>query len=123
MPACSIKPEDRKKQIRVVGNDLVKNCGKKKFYTVQEVKNANRRQFIDYDVACWSHAFFNSHEDFDEYHARIGEACDYLAMKREMFVSVSSSADSSSMFDLNLDFDLSWLELPDIEWSIFDFLD
>lgn len=123
MPACTIKPADRKRQIRSVGNDLVKNYGKKKFYTVQEVKNANRRQFIDYDVACWSHAFFNSHSDFEEYHARIGEVCDYLAMKREMFDSVSTSTASSSLIDLDFDFDLSWLELPDIEWSIFDFLD
>jgi hypothetical protein len=123
MPACAIQPADRNKQIRVVGNDLVKNYGKKKFYTVQEVKNANRRQGIDYDVGCWSHAFFNSHGDFDEYHARIGESCDYTAMKREMLDSVTTTADSSSFFDLNFDLDLSWLELPDIDWSLFDFFD
>jgi hypothetical protein len=123
MPACAIQPADRNKQIRVVGNDLVKNYGKKKFYTVQEVKNANRRQSIDYDAGCWSHAFFNSHRDFDEYHAKIGETCDYAAMKREMLDSVTTTADSSSVFDLNFDLDLSWLELPDIDWSLFDFFD
>ena len=123
MPACTIKPADRKAQIRVVGNDLVKNHGKKSFYTVQEVKNANRRQGIKYDFACWSHASFNSHGDFDEYHARIGENCDYAAMKREMFDSISTSPDASSAFDLSFDFDLSWLEFPDIDWSIFDFFD
>ena len=121
MPACAIKPADRKQQIRVVGNDLVKHHGKKKFYTVQEVKDANRRQGIDVDVACWSHAFFNSHVDFDTYHAEIGETCDYAAMKREMLDSVTSPADSSSLLDLNFDFDLSWLELPAIDWSIFAF--
>jgi hypothetical protein len=118
MPACAIKPEDRRKQVRLVGNDLVKHHGRKPFYTVQEVKNANRRQRIDYDVACWSHAFFNSHSDFDEYHQRIGESCDYLSMKREMAESVSTVADASWF-----DFDLSWIELPDIDWSIFDFFD
>lgn len=123
MPACAIKPADRKQQIRVVGNDLVKHHGKKKFYTVQEVKDANRRQGIDVDVACWSHAFFNSHVDFDTYHTEIGETCDYAAMKREMLDSVTSPADSSTLLDLNFDFDLSWLELPDIDWSIFDFFD
>lgn len=118
MPACTLKPADRPRQVRVVGNDLVKNYGKKSHYTVQEVKNANRRQGIDYDFACWSHAVFNSHADFDEYHKRIGEVCDYASMKSEMLKSMTNSSDSS-WFDLNL----SWLEFPDIDWSIFDFFD
>jgi hypothetical protein len=123
MPACTIKPADRRQQIAIVGNDLVRHYGSKKFYSIREVKSANRRQGIGYDVGCWSHAFFNSHGDFDTYHARIGESCDYVAMKREMLDSVAATADSSSLLGLDFDFDLSWLELPDIEWSIFDFFD
>ena len=119
MPACTIKPADRRKQLRAVGNDLVTNYGKKRFYTVQEVKNANRRQAVSYDVGCWSHAFFNSHTDFDDYHRRIGESCDYIAMKKEMADSVVAS--TSSFWDF--DFNLSWLELPDIDLSIFDLFD
>lgn len=119
MPACTIQPADRRKQIRLVGNDLIKHNGKKNFYTVQEVKNANRRQGIGYDVGCWSHAFFNTHADFDEYHHRIGDTCDYISMKREMADAVVTS--DASFWDF--DFDLSWLELPDIDLSIFDFLD
>ena len=115
MPACAIKPEDRRKQIRLVGNDLVKSYGKKRYYTVREVQHANRRQAIDLDVSCWSHAFFNTRHDFNEHHEKMGEACDYSAMKREMLDSVSSSSDSSWF-----DFDSSWLEFPDIDWSIFD---
>lgn len=116
MPACAIQPADRRNQIHDVGQDLVKNHGKKPFYTVQEVKNANRRQGIAYDVACWSHAFFNSHHDFDDYHARIGEACDYTAMKAEMAESITDG-DGSWLPDF--DFDLSWLEFPDIDWTSF----
>jgi len=101
-----------------VGNELVKQYGKKRHYTVQEVKNANRKQGISYDVACWSHAVFNSHEDFDAYHRSIGETCDYASMKSEMLSAVSASNDSS-WFDI----DMSWLEFPDINWSIFDFFD
>jgi hypothetical protein len=119
MPACTIKPEDRRNQVRLVGNDLIKSYGKKNFYTVQEVKNANRRQGIKYDYACWSHAFFNSHGDFDDYHQRIGESCDYISMKRDMADAVVSS-DASFW---NFDFDLSWLELPDIDFSVFNFFD
>ena len=118
MPACTISPADRRKQVRLVGTDLLKNCGKKQYYTVQEVKNANRRQGINYDVACWSHATFNSHSDFDAYHKAIGESCDYMSMKAEMLLSVSNAADTS-WFDMNL----SWLDFPDIDFSLFDFFD
>jgi hypothetical protein len=118
MPACAISPADRRRQVRLVGNDLLKNHGKKPYYTVQEVKNANRRQGISYDIACWSHATFNSHADFDAYHQSIGETCDYVSMKGEMLSSVSDAVDTS-WFDI----DLSWLEFPDIDFSLFDFLD
>ena len=125
MPAYTLRAADnRKKQIQLVGKDLLKHYGKKKFYTVQQVKNANRRQLIELDVACWSHAFFNSHGDFDAYHAKIGESCDFVGMKRELLDAVTTGpSDASSLFDLDVDFDLSWLEFPDIEWSIFDLLD
>lgn len=90
MPACAIAPADRRQQVRLVGNDLLKNHGRRQHYSVQEVKNANRRQGINPDVACWSHATFNSHRDFDQYHQSIGESCDYVAMKSEMLESVST---------------------------------
>ena len=51
-----------------MGNDLVRHYGKRKYYSVHEVREANRRQKIDFDLACWSHAFFNTHADFDRDH-------------------------------------------------------
>ncbi|WP_147383990.1 DUF6559 family protein [Noviherbaspirillum sedimenti] len=113
-----MSPRDRKSQVKAVGNDLVKHYGKKRFYTVQQVKDANRRNDIGIDAGCWSHAAFNSHSDFDAYHESIGEKCDYAAMKSEMLGSVSNASDAS-WFDI----DLSWLEFPDMDWSIFDFVD
>lgn len=118
MPACAIAPADRRTQVRVVGNDLLKNYGKKPYYSVQEVKNANRRQGIRDDVVCWSHAAFNSHSDFDRYHQSLGESCDYVAMKGEMLSAVSHGGDTS-WFDI----DLSWLEFPDLDFSLFEFFD
>lgn len=118
MRACAISPADRRRQVQVVGNDLVRHHGKKPYYSVRQVKDANRRQKIDLDVACWSHATFNTHQDFDDYHRSIGESCDYAAMKSEMLSSVSTATDAS-WFDV----DLSWLEFPDIDWSIFDLFD
>ena len=118
MPACLIAPSDRRTQARLVGNDLVKNYGKKPYYTTLEVRNANRRQGIQADFTCWSYAMFSSHEDFNAYHQSLGESCDYVAMKGEMLSSVSSATDWS-WFDLNL----SWLEFPHVDWSFFDFFD
>ncbi len=40
MSACAISPADRRWQVRMVGNDLLKNHGKKRYSTVQEVKDA-----------------------------------------------------------------------------------
>ena len=117
MQTCAVKPSDPRAQVQLVGNDLISNYGKKDHYSVEEVKAANARQSIGIDVACWSHAVFNSHHDFDDYHRSIGEACDYAAMKTEMLEAVSSASDVS-WFDI----DLSWLQFPDIDLSLFDFL-
>lgn len=118
MRACAIAPKDRKDQVKRVGEDLVRHYGKKPYYTVQEVKEANRRCNISLDFGCWSHATFNSHADFDAFHREIGEQCDYEAMKSEMLSSISNASDTA-LFDI----DLSWLEFPEIDWSIFDFFD
>jgi hypothetical protein len=119
MTTCNINPSERRHQVSVVGNDLVRHYGKKENYSVQEVKNANRRQGINVDVVCWSHAVFNTHTDFDQYHETLGESCDYASMKSDMLSSVSNVGDAAdtSMFD----FDMSWLSFPDIDFSFFDF--
>jgi hypothetical protein len=119
VPACAIAPSDRRSQVRRVGNDLLKNYGRKQNYTVEQVKSANKRQNVGLDFGCWSHATFNSHKDFDQYHQSIGESCDYVAMKSEMLSSVSNTVTDTSWFDI----DLSWLEFPDIDLSLFDFID
>lgn len=119
MRACAMRPANRKQQIQRVGNDLLQHYGKKTYYTIDEVMNANLRQGVPLDFGCWSHAVFNSHRDFDAFHESIGEACDYTAMKADMLGAVSAIAESTSWFD----FDLSWLEFPDLDWSIFDVFD
>lgn len=115
---CAIAPEDKRRQAQLVGDDLLRHYGKRNFYSVQQVRDANRRNKIDLDLACWSHALFNTHSDFDQLHAASGEACDYAAMKAEMLRSMTTDS-SASWFD----FDLSWLEFPDLDISLFDFFD
>lgn len=118
MAACAPSPSDKRAQAKRVGNDLVRNYGKQRYYTVQQVRAANVRERISLDAGCWSHAMFNTRADFDSYHESIGEKCDYSVMKSQMLGAVSDN-NSSSWFD----FDLSWLEFPDLDWSLFDFLD
>jgi hypothetical protein len=116
---CALSPIDKRAQAKRVGDDLLRNYGKKPYYSVEQVKAANRRNSVSIDVECWSHAMFNTHEDFDAMHAAMGEVCDYAAMKLQMLQAVG--AGEKSWFDFDLD--LSWLEFPDIDWSAFDFFD
>ena len=121
---CAARPLQARRQIKKVGDDLVRRHGKQRYYTVDQVRAANQRQDIPVDVACWSHAFFNTHEDFDRLHAGSGEACDYAGMKAELTETLTASdvtVDTTSWLDF--DWDLSWLELPSIDWSLFDFFD
>jgi hypothetical protein len=121
---CAISPADRRRQAQLVGNDLAKHYGKRNFYSIDQVKQANQRQKIEIDVACWSHALFNTHADFDHFHTLIGEACDYASMKAEMLRSISIDAVSNANADASwFDWDLSWIEFPDIDLSLFDFID
>ena len=123
-PACSTRPLQARRQIKKVGDELVRQYGKLRYYSVEQVRRANQSQAIKLDVGCWSHAFFNTHADFDRLHAGQGEACDYAAMKAELTEALTAdnvSVDTSSWLDF--DWDLSWLELPSVDWSIFDFFD
>lgn len=54
MRACAIAPNDRRDQVKRIGEDLVRHYGKKRYYSVQEVKDANRRCNISADFGCWS---------------------------------------------------------------------
>ncbi len=115
---CAISPSNKRHQAKVVGDDLVRHHGKRKFYSVKQIREANERCAIDFDFVCWSHALYGTHFDFDRIHVDAGGSCDYLGMKQTMLESLSSGSESSWF-----DFDLSWLEFPDIDWSVFDFLD
>ena len=117
MRACSIKPGDRRKQLEVVGRDLVKHYGQKKYYSVMEVKNSNKRQGVSLDLGCWSHAAFNNRRDFDDFHHRMGENCDYVAMRTEMYGATTH--DDCSLFDNNS----SWFDWLNIDLSDVSFFD
>jgi hypothetical protein len=119
MPACHIKPTDKKAFIGAVGKELVRTHGKKKYYKPPEIRRAAEHHGYPIDIHCWAYCFFCTPEDFNALHDAAGEVCDYFAMKTELLTDIASDG----TFSL-LDLDLSWLEWPDIDLSsIFDWFD
>lgn len=119
MTSCSVAPPDKKAYGKEVGEILVRNYGRRQYYSTAQVKYAARRSSYDMDWSCWALSLYTSPSDFKAYHAAIGETCDYGSMRSQMTSAITDGA-SDSWFDI----DLSWLEWPDIDLSsIFDFLD
>lgn len=120
MPACTLKPADKKAFVSDVGEELVLRHGKKKYYTTQEVAWATSARGYPIDWTCWAYCMYSSPEAFKALHDAAGEACDYVAMKAEVLSSLAGGASAFSWLDI----DLSWLEWPDIDLTgIFDWFD
>ncbi len=116
MTSCTLAPTDKKAYGKSVGEILARNCGKKKYYTPEQVKAASSQSKYNIDWHCWAMCLYTSPADFNFYHDSIGETCDYSAMKAEMTSALTDGA-SDSWFDI----DLSWLDWPDIDISsVFD---
>lgn len=119
MPACHLKPADKKAFISAVGKELVKTHGKQRYYKPRDIRRAAEAHGYPVDIHCWAYCFFSSGEEFKALHDAAGEACDYAVMKAEVLADLASGA-SFSVFDL----ELPWLEWPDIDLSaIFDWFD
>jgi len=116
MPACHLKPSDKKVFIDKVGHELVRRHGKQKYYPPAQVRSAADHCGYPIDIHCWAYVFFCTPDAFNAMHAAAGEVCNYAAMKAEVLADVAGGA-SFSLFDI----DLSWLEWPDIDLSgLFD---
>ena len=119
MTALALSPSEKKAYGKEVGEILVRDYGRKQYYSSTQVNTASRKSSRDIDWHCWAMCLYTSPTEFKSYHDSIGEICDYSAMKSEMTSALTDGA-SDNWFD----FELSWLEWPDIELpSIFDFFD
>ena len=119
MSALESSPTYRKLYGKAVGEILVKEHGKKEYYTPAQVKSASSRTKYNVDWHCWAMCLYCSAPDFVAFHESIGEACDYASMRAKM-TSAMTDGKSDSWFDV----DLSWLEWPDVDLSsIFDIFD
>ena len=119
MPACDLKPESKKAFIGAVGEELVKQHGKKKYYKTDDIGRAAKSLGYPIDIHCWAYCIFSSPQDFTALHEALGEVCDYAKMKAEVLADLAEGGGFQW-----LDIDLSWLEWPDINLSgIFDWFD
>ena len=119
MPACHLKPEDKKALVGAVGENLVRRHGKRKYYKPAEVRTATQSAGYPIDYVCWAHCIFLAPGDFKAVHDAAGEVCDQAAMKAEVLADLAAGGTFSWP-----DLDLSWLEWPDIDLSsLFDWFD
>ena len=119
--SCSPAPTNKKEYITEIGKILVEKNGKKKYYKPKEIKEAHRtsKWYDVIDFSCWAMSIFSSHDDFDRYHAKTGEVCNYAEMKTEMLSGLSiSSSDWTEIPDI--DIDASWLDFGDVFDGFFD---
>lgn len=119
MPACEMKPSDRKKFVSDVGQRLVRDYGKKNYYKPEQIRKAASDGGYKDDIVCWAYSMYSSPSDFAAIHEAVGEVCDYVAMKSEVLADLATDGSF-----LGIDIDLSWLEWTDIDLSgAFDWFD
>ncbi len=113
---CTPPPTNKKEYISDIGKILVKENGKKKYYTPKEVKKAHRKSkwYDGLDFSCWAMSTFSSHSDFNKHHEETGEVCNYVGMKTEMLSGLSTSPTSDWTDIPDIDIDTSWLDFGDM---------
>ena len=80
---------------------LVKDYGKSKKYTPQQVKLTIERGGLSVADACFGIAMFSSKHDFNQYHEEIGESCDYDSMRCEIGLSHFNGHSDFSVADIS----------------------
>lgn len=114
--SCAPAPTNKKEYLSEIGKILVQEHGKKKYYKPEEVKKAHKKSkwYNVLDFSCWGMSTFSSHTDFDFYHQKTGEICDYIEMKTEMLSGFSMTPNVNWMDISEIDIDASWLDFGDV---------
>ena len=66
--------------------------GRKLYYTTEEVKTSLRDVGASTIFHCYALGMFTERDVFNAYHAATGEACDYDAMRTEIFAHVANAS-------------------------------
>ena len=112
---CHPPPDDKRRYIRDIGQALVHEHGKKKFYKPEQVKKAHQKsEWNKLDFSCWAMSTYSSHEDFDSYHEQTGEVCNYIEMKSTMLEGISVTDDVHLSDVPDVDLDVSWLDAGEL---------
>src|SRR4030095_13187153 len=95
MPACALKPGDRKALISAVGMDLVRQHGERKYYKPADIRRSAEKAGYSVDFHCGAYCIYSSPEDFKAVHDAVEETCDYAAMKAEVLADLAGGASFS----------------------------
>ena len=119
---CTPAPINKKEYITDIGKILLNDYGKKRYYKPEEVKKAHKKSkwYDGMDYSCWGMSTFSSHADFDIYHQRKGEVCDYVEMKTEMLEGLSFSTGSQIFDSSEFNIDASWLDFGNVFENVFE---
>jgi len=63
---------------------LAKDYGRSKSYTPAQVRSSIERHGLNTEYSCYGVAMFSDRESFDQFHADIGEPCNYDDMRHEI---------------------------------------
>jgi hypothetical protein len=117
MGGCAIAPSDKRAIARRVGKHLASVYGPRKSYSPAIVRAAMRRCEFPADWDCWALSLYTAQTDFDAFHAALGEACDYAAMRAEMAGAIdpalSPGLPGFDWLDALPSLDLDAVDLPD----------
>jgi hypothetical protein len=109
-----------------VGGELLKHCGRKKFYSMAMVESAAGKLAITADCMGWAFAMFTSASEFEEICARLGEDWDYQNMRATIRTAtnlyappppVRTRADSEDFHFTQSDVDIVLNVLNSFDWN------
>jgi hypothetical protein len=69
---------------RKLAPELIARYGHQPQYSIKQVQLTAHELKLDPDYLCYAFADFCSLPDFDAYHAAMGQACDWEAMRHEL---------------------------------------
>lgn len=116
---CSAPSIVKKAYATKLAPQLIKDHGKKKRYTPEEIRESAMTAELNIDYICWGYVMFLDQPTFDLLHQQSGEDCDFVGMHTEIGGYVQEAFSSSSWLPINFD----WSAFNPSSWDWPDFGD
>jgi len=124
---CNAPVEVKRAYAKELAPQLIKDHGKKKHYSPEQIRDSVWRAGLDVDFICWGYVLFLDQGTFDLLHQQTGESCDYVEMHTEMGHHLADAFQSSSWFPTDFDwsmFNPTHWDWPDLgDWIGGDWID